>query len=128
MSGARAGQKLIVSVVQRDDADTVLKALTDAGFGSIMVSSTGGFLRRGNATIVTVSPDVDVETAISVIRATASERTELRDPGLNLQVTEWRVPQSVQVQTGGASIWVLRTDLVTYLPLLGASISGTGED
>ena len=107
-------RKLIVAVVQRNDADGLLEALTEQGHGSLMLSTTGGFLRRGNATVLTITSGDVVESVIALIRDHCSERTVLSDPGLSVQVTEWQVPHSMPIQTGGASIWVLRADLALF--------------
>ena len=44
--------KLVVSIVHSDDADPLISALRDAGFSSTKISTTGGFLREGNASIL----------------------------------------------------------------------------
>ncbi|MDQ3856530.1 MAG: cyclic-di-AMP receptor [Chloroflexota bacterium] len=116
-------QKLVIAVVQRDDAEPLQRALKEQGYGTIVLSSTGGFLRRGNATLLTITSSQAVDSVIAIIRDTASERTEVRDPGINLQISEWYLPQSVSVHTGGASIWVLDADLAGFLP----STTGTGS-
>ncbi len=111
MTVADRDQKLVISVVQRQDAERLLKALAQAGFGSTVLSSTGSFLRKGNATIISLCSTAAVEQVIQVIRDTASERTEVRDPGISLRATEWYVPSSFKVQTGGASVWVIDAEL-----------------
>jgi len=115
MTAQASDQKLIVSVVQRDDAETLRKALQEQGFASVILSSTGGFLRRGNSTLLTITAAELVDSVVAIIRNTASERTEIRDPGINLQISEWYLPQSVQVQTGGASVWVLDSDMAGFV-------------
>ncbi len=110
-------QKLIICVVQKDDAQRLLEALHKEGFGSILLSSTGGFLRRGNATILTLASQWAVDNVIGIIAENASERNEIRDPGISLQVSEWYVPRGIQVHTGGASVWVLDAHLAGYLPI-----------
>ena len=121
-------QKLIVCVVQRDDAEPLHRALQEQGHGAAILSTTGGFLRRGNATLLILTGSSTVEAVLSIIRDTASERTEVRDPGINLQISEWYLPQSIQVQTGGASIWILDADLAGYLPTVRSAKSGPRED
>lgn len=119
-------QRLVISVVQREDADQLVKALTSNKFGSILLSSTGGFLRRGNSTVLTVCGAAEVEQVLDVIRSNASERTEIRDPGISLQMSEWYIPQSISVQRGGASVWVIPADLVGFVRA-GGPPSGTGK-
>ncbi|MCA1668502.1 MAG: cyclic-di-AMP receptor, partial [Thermomicrobia bacterium] len=44
--------KLIIAVVQNEDADNVVDALLEAEYRATRLASTGGFLRRGNTTIM----------------------------------------------------------------------------
>jgi uncharacterized protein YaaQ len=44
--------KLVVAVIHHTDGEEVLKALTDAQFTVTRIASSGGFLRRGNATLL----------------------------------------------------------------------------
>lgn len=43
--------KLIIAIVNRDDASMVTQTLTRKGFSSTKLSTTGGFLMAGNVTI-----------------------------------------------------------------------------
>ena len=51
-------KKLVIAVVQNDDADNVVDALLDQDFRATRLASTGGFLRRGNTTLL-VGADED---------------------------------------------------------------------
>ena len=44
--------KLILAIINRDDANAVTQSLTKAGFSSTKLSTTGGFLMSGNVTIL----------------------------------------------------------------------------
>lgn len=44
--------KLIVAIVKDSDALNVSDALVEAQFGVTRIASTGGFLRRGNVTLL----------------------------------------------------------------------------
>ncbi|TME21580.1 MAG: hypothetical protein E6I67_07580, partial [Chloroflexi bacterium] len=44
--------KLIVAVVQGEDAERTVVALTDKGINSTRTASTGGFLQQGNVTLM----------------------------------------------------------------------------
>ena len=45
-------KKLIIAVVQNEDADAVVDALLEEDFRATRLASTGGFLRRGNTTLM----------------------------------------------------------------------------
>lgn len=61
--------KLIVTILQDQDANKVVEALVAHGFpGPTRISTVGGFLRRGNATLLLGTEDERVEQAAEVIR------------------------------------------------------------
>lgn len=68
--------KLVIAVVQNKDADAVVDALVAAEYRATRFASTGGFLRRGNTTIMVGVQDHQVDHLIDVIRAEAQARTE----------------------------------------------------
>ncbi len=71
--------KLVVTIVQDDDADDVLEALTAAEFRATRLASTGGFLRQGNTTIIVGVPDEVVDQVIEII----AQHTQNRTAGAN---------------------------------------------
>ncbi len=71
--------KLIIAIVHHTDGEEMLHALTDAGFGVTRIASSGGFLRRGNATLLIGLPEDRVSAAIQLIREHSAPPV---DPGL----------------------------------------------
>ena len=64
-------KKLVIAVVQNDDADNVVDALLEHEFRATRLASTGGFLRRGHTTLL-IGADADqVDPVIELIRANA---------------------------------------------------------
>ena len=61
------------------DGETVLKALLDANFRVTQIASTGGFLRRGNSTLLIGVEKERVETAVQLVREHSAPAI---DPGL----------------------------------------------
>ena len=59
--------KLIVAIVNDNDSDEVMWALRERGFRCTKVSSTGGFLRVGNVTLMVGTEDEKVDTALATI-------------------------------------------------------------
>ncbi len=49
---SKPGARLVVAIVQNEDADTVVNALMAAGHRLTRINTVGGFLRRGNATLL----------------------------------------------------------------------------
>ena len=68
--------KLIIAVVQNRDADAVVDALVAAEYRATRFASTGGFLRRGNTTIMIGVQDQQVDHVLDIVRDEAQARTE----------------------------------------------------
>ena len=89
--------KLVMSIVNIDDASDLLDALAAKGFTSTLVSSTGGFLKRGNDTLLIGAPDDRVDELLSLIKETCRPHSESGK-------------QSSQVEIGAATVFVLDVD------------------
>ena len=100
--------KLVIAVVHGDDAAPCSDALTDAGFMSTRFNTSGGFLQKGNATIVAGVEDARVDEVVELIRAHARSRSEYMNPMPALaEPAEFFVPFPLEVQVGGATIFVV---------------------
>ncbi len=100
--------KLVVSIVHSDDADQLMAALRDGGFSSTKISTTGGFLREGNATILVGTEEVNVPRVMDVIKRNCHTRTQYVNPlPPVMEPGELYMPNPVEVQVGGAVIFVL---------------------
>ena len=64
-------KKLIIAVVQNDDADNVVDALLESEFRATRLASTGGFMRKGNTTLMIGADEGDVDRLLDLIRANA---------------------------------------------------------
>jgi uncharacterized protein YaaQ len=68
--------KLIIAIVLPDDADNVVKALITQGFrGATRINTVGGFLRKGNVTLLLAVEASRLEEALSLMRANVRPRT-----------------------------------------------------
>ncbi len=92
-------KKLIIAVIQNEAADGVVDALLEEEFRATRLASTGGFLRRGNTTIMIGVEDDQVDTVIDLIRRRVHTRAQGAEAGGT-------------VQTAGATVFVL--DLEGY--------------
>ena len=72
-------QRLIIAILRDADGEDLLQVLLNAGFRVTRIASTGGFLRRGNATLLIGVEKEHVETAIQLIREHSAPAI---DPGL----------------------------------------------
>lgn len=103
--------KLVVSIVHTDDADQLMTALREDGFSSTRISTTGGFLREGNATILVGTEEDNVSKVLNIIRRNCHTRTQYVNPlPPVMEPGELYMPNPVEVQVGGAVIFVLQVE------------------
>ena len=74
-------KKLIIAVVQNEDADTVVDALLEDEFRATRLASTGGFLRRGNTTLMIGADEDQIDRVLDLIRQNARSATAPVDAG-----------------------------------------------
>ena len=100
--------KLIIAVVQGEDAQRTVAALGDRGISSTRIASSGGFLQQGNATLMIGVDDAQVPLALQVIRENCHERSRYLTPVPPLaEPGEFFMAFPVEVQVGGATVWVV---------------------
>ena len=68
--------KMIIAILRDVDSDPVSHALTSASYRVTVIASTGGFLRRGNTTLLIGTEDEKVENALDLVRKTCSPASE----------------------------------------------------
>ena len=103
--------KLIIAVVQGEDAQKTVVALTDKGISSTRISSTGGFLQQGNVTLLIGVEDAQVQDALHIIHENCHERSRYLTPVPPLaEPGEFVMAYPVEVQVGGATVWVVPVD------------------
>jgi uncharacterized protein YaaQ len=100
--------KLVVAVVQSEDANGLLSQLSNRGFRATRIKTVGGFLRETNATIFVGIEADEVDTVVHTIRESCTTRQQqitaipaVMEPG------EFFLPYPVEVEVGGATIFVL---------------------
>jgi len=102
--------KLVVAIVNDDDAPIIIDSLREARFSVTKLASSGGFLRIGNTTLISGVEDDKVDELIKIIEKEGKSRTQLAPitPGFFKAV---QVP--IEVNVGGATIFVL--DVETFV-------------
>ncbi|MFD2217007.1 cyclic-di-AMP receptor [Metabacillus endolithicus] len=100
--------KLIIVVVQDQDSNKLLNALTDHNFRVTKLSSSGGFLKSGNTTFMIGTEDIRVDKALQIVKDNCKSREQLVAPvspmGGN---ADSFIPYPVEVEVGGATVFVL---------------------
>ncbi len=103
--------KLVLSVVQEKDAGRLIDALTEADVQATMLASTGGFLREGNATIMSGVEDQQVEMVLGVIKRICQRREQLMTPiPPVVEPVDSYVTYPVKIEVGGAIVFVMNVE------------------
>jgi uncharacterized protein YaaQ len=103
--------KLVVAIVQVEDAGQTVQALNEAGISVTRLASSGGFLQQRNATLLIGVEDDRVEQVLALVRSTSRERSRYLTPMPPMvEPGEMFMPFPVEVQVGGATIFVLNVD------------------
>lgn len=103
--------KLIHAIVHSEDGDTVTEELNVQGFSVTKLATTGGFLRRGNTTLLIGTDEDKVEQVIDIIKKECGKREQVvynmpYTHSHGVPVTSYStVPTTVDV--GGATIFIL---------------------
>ena len=102
--------KLIVAIVNNDDAASVAAALTESGFTITKLSTTGGFLQAGNTTLLIGAEEDQVERARGIIRKESVTRK--KKVPTNASFGRGLAPGDAQVETTvrGATVFVLNVE------------------
>ena len=101
--------KMIVAIVNHDDANAVTHNLSKKGFSSTKLSSAGGFLLAGNATLLIGVNDDKVDTVIDIIREHSHSRKQLI-PATSEMGINYISAMPIEVNVGGATVFVLDVD------------------
>jgi len=103
--------KLVIIIASDADADRLMKQLIDQGYPATKISSTGGFLHRGNATILSGVEAAEVEQVLAMVRAECHARTEY----VPVQTLPFfgegaALSEPVEVRVGGAIVFVVTVE------------------
>jgi uncharacterized protein YaaQ len=99
---------LMTAVVQFQDLDNAIQALTNCGIFAKALASTGGFLGRRNATLLIGLAEDQREHAVLALGKGCRRRVEyLVTP---LEGSPFSLPLSTPVSVGGATIFTLAVE------------------
>ncbi len=98
--------KLVLAIVNHDDANAVTRALTKKGFSSTKLATTGGFLMAGNVTILVGVDEEKLQNVIDTIREESHSRKQMIPTSTEMSYGYYP-SMPVEVTVGGATIFVL---------------------
>ena len=101
--------KMVLAIIDKDDASGVISNLSREGFMVTRLSTTGGFLRAGNVTILIGVDDDKTQDVINVIKEHSRSRSQ-QIPTMMGNEASYLSPMPVEVSVGGATIFVLNVE------------------
>ncbi|MCF6459443.1 cyclic-di-AMP receptor [Clostridium sp. Cult3] len=85
--------KLIIAIVQDEFSTKVIKALMNNKYRTTKLSSTGGFLRSGNTTLLIGVEDEEVDRVIEIVEKECKDTKVMKGKD--------------EVTVGGATLFIL---------------------
>src|SRR3954469_23434016 len=99
--------KLVIAIVQDEDAPALTDALVAAGHRFTKVSTTGSFLRTGNTSLLIGVEDDQVANVNRKILRTCRRRSQVAVPySPALEPGLLYMPENFEVEVGGAVVFV----------------------
>ena len=100
--------KLVLSIVHSDDAGRLVDTLVEKEYRATRINTAGGFLKESNATILVGVEDDQVEDVLAIVKVSCQSRTQYVNPMPPImEPGEFYMPYPVEVQVGGATVFVL---------------------
>ena len=106
--------KMIFAIVRKEDEGYVIERLNKEKISITKLSSTGGFLRKGNATLMIGTEDEKVDTVLEIIKEECSRRKEVMitpsySAGSKGPVLGYAAPP-VTIDVGGATVFIVNVE------------------
>lgn len=98
--------KLVLAIINHDDANAVIQSLSRKGFSSTKLATTGGFLMSGNVTVLIGVEEEKVQEVIDIIHEHSHSRKQMI-PTTTEMGYGYYPTMPVEVTVGGATIFVV---------------------
>ena len=95
--------KMIIAIVQDEDAARLTEGLMQDGFRVTKLASTGGFLRGGNTTLLSGVEDDLVEKYLEIIKTICGTRSRM----IPSSTTGMDLSYPIEVTVGGATVFTM---------------------
>ncbi|MBQ5777323.1 MAG: cyclic-di-AMP receptor [Oscillospiraceae bacterium] len=101
--------KMVMAIINADDANTVISNLTKEGFSVTKLATTGGFLKTGNTTVLIGVEDEKLNAVLEIINKHSHSRKQLVPATAEFSVG--MIPSvPVEISVGGATIFVMNVE------------------
>ena len=106
--------KLLLAIVNNDDANYVNTGLGKSGFMVTKIASTGGFLLSGNTTFMIGVQDEEVDKVLEIISHFSKKRT-VPMPADPIYTPESQSTLPAKITVGGATVFVLNVERFEHI-------------
>ena len=105
--------KLIIAIVQDEDASRLVSNLMNEGYSVTKLATTGGFLRAGNTTLLLGVDEDRFDGAMKIIEKVCKSRKQIApspSPMVGGTNSGSYVPYPIEVMVGGATVFVMNVE------------------
>lgn len=103
--------KLILSIIQTADETDTVQELNKKGFFVTKLSTTGGFLKAKNTTLLIGTDDEKVDAVLDVLKKYAGHRMQLSPvSGADMRMFNPAGANMVEIPAGGCVVFVIDID------------------
>ena len=103
--------KLIIAIVQDEDASRLIGNLMNDGFSVTKLATTGGFLKSGNTTILAGVEDSRVQDCLGIIEKVCKSRKQIATSPVTMGGSSGMYASyPIEVTVGGATVFILAVD------------------
>jgi len=105
--------KLIFAITRDKDANNAVEQMNKVRIGVTKLTSTGGFLRDGNTTLMIGVEDERVDEVLAILKETCAKRNEMEivAPHGTGGAPSWRLGYTpLTMEVGGVTIFILDVD------------------
>lgn len=99
--------KLVIGIVNSDDVNELLSEITKASFQATKLSTSGGFLKMGNVTVLVGVEDERVDEVIEIFKDCCSRRKQMVSTTPPFLGEGFITAAPVEITIGGATLFVV---------------------
>lgn len=107
--------KLIIAIVQDQDAPSLIEDLTDHQYRVTKLTSTGGFLKAGNTTLLIGIEEDHIKAVVDLIERNCKTREITTSLMTVTMPGDTYIPYPLEVKVGGATLFIV--DVEKYIRL-----------
>ena len=103
--------KLVIAIIQDEDANRLVAELMNGGYSVTKLATTGGFLRAGNTTLLAGVEDDRLDGCLHIIEKVCKSRRQIASSNIPMSgASTMYAPYPIEVTVGGATIFVMSVD------------------